>query len=1472
MSEIFDPTEYRESLTEKLKQIKETHVSRVERARQRGVIGRDATSKDQKRISQDVVGRARADEKFHRAKLLKHGNYETNEAGEMVDKASGLTTEQLAQRDKLYFLLERTAVDDAFRFLQKLQQEGKELPAQILESERTKKKLDKCLKENLSNLYFDFGYEDEDEDDYGGQKKDLASHKVEHTEELVKMLHMDLAVLDPYIISSIDWFIKTKEFSGADAFLKHFPSFDKTKLNTKELRIELEKAAFERLNEVEKNTELSWGYFSYGSLGKLFDYITPSEELKHKIKKVVIELLKRGALNLAVTISDEIYKFRKEELNDDEFQEAIKLAMGIAIDEIRRNEISSISIETVKKVYHVTENDFQLFLLGHPGVISNQDGITSTQPVLDLIDLQNSVTITALKERMKLFLLENKAWAADGIIRHLELDKQILLGDEEFQKTVVEAMKNSFKLKDGMQAWHAKKIATPESLANPEVHEAAKQHILYALQNEEIMEQSFFSQNIENFSFRFGISPEELKSKDLQEAIITGLCKVLSQADMAKYKLILREYSSDDYESGEIKDPRIKETAKQGAVNSLAQNHTAAYEDIVDHFHLDVSELQVYGMEELVEALSHEYDQTVERLKNKLKLEDDLTAYKGKLRRYLDSLISLHGFKTVAEVSQFIKSGNHGYMDYLKETPDQPSELTKDDLDSIPALHINLYEAEVLKRSGIEIAEIAETGDYSRLFVMLVLKVDSWKDEPNVVTPFRHGIEVFGIEKMFAYIDKPNVSRHDALHAFVNISVLLDKSGLTPDQFYGNILAQVNKDDAQYEAGTSYHQINALAQSFPYNPLQILEKARTYSDIPMLQELVSTYKSNGDIFQSWKHLKRFMELSKVLEQTEILDQLKELKQEGKDKLYNYIERLAFHPSSNVDMKSVVQFWKRPDRFFDVEDTHTPREVHDRKKPSNYTDIPNLDLTAEQLRDALVEGSLDTLQVFKPLEIEYEFAKNPSDFKDFRNSIKEALGSRKDSIPGEAKNVGKLFNELKRYFAAFSLLFEDYLAGTITEIPESLQEQASSALYNSNYGIVKPKVETIKITAKINMKSDPDGVLAGNDTACCMPFGSGKNNVYTFNPDTSLFTIQVHRVDGDRRTIAQSVLTKDKDVKTNVEKIVKNLNVVGEHMDQIVSEDILIQTPNILSCDNVEVAPNFKSAQFSNIIEAVYRDFFKEYFARHGKDQNFDQGHVVIGMGYSDTLTHLLKIDNTYVPAAPVGYSDKTAAEVYNLPIDQKYTAPGLVNKKVKAQDNTTQVSESPRPTQTGVELLTFEDTLPVAYLEGKAYSDNQSLITFLHNMENGLIAKDINNSAKGRPNMSIKYTDNTSKMRGYILAYEGVVSDEARRKFGADEHAVFVSDLATDKQGSITGGRLVQAFTELYKTNYLDKNNFVPVYAQTREQTSYRLIQRQLQRLSKDLNIDFDLEELPTYKAGNDIMHPVIIRPKQKASVKGLDS
>jgi hypothetical protein len=50
---------------------------------------------------------------------------------------------------------------------------------------------------------------------------------------------------------------------------------------------------------------------------------------------------------------------------------------------------------------------------------------------------------------------------------------------------------------------------------------------------------------------------------------------------------------------------------------------------------------------------------------------------------------------------------------------------------------------------------------------------------------------------------------------------------------------------------------------------------------------------------------------------------------------------------------------------------------------------------------------------------------------------------------------------------------------------------------------------------------------------------------------------------------------------------------------------------------------------------------------------------------------------------------------------------------------------------------------------------------------------------------------------------------------------------------------------------------------QAREQTSFRIIKRQLDKIGKGLGIEFELVELPTYTEGEDTMHPIIIKPNK---------
>jgi hypothetical protein len=326
----------------------------------------------------------------------------------------------------------------------------------------------------------------------------------------------------------------------------------------------------------------------------------------------------------------------------------------------------------------------------------------------------------------------------------------------------------------------------------------------------------------------------------------------------------------------------------------------------------------------------------------------------------------------------------------------------------------------------------------------------------------------------------------------------------------------------------------------------------------------------------------------------------------------------------------------------------------------------------------------------------------------------------------------------------------------------------------------------------------------------------------------------------------------------------------DHLNEIISEDILRSSSAVIACDNVEVAPNYKSEEYQALIEAAYRDFFAEYLTRYGRAQGFADDRVVIGLGYSDALTNLPKVPNTTVPEAPVGYSDKMHEQCHRLSLKPDPAAKfAVLKKEVTAAAEISRDAAKRGQEKKNVSPLTFEDTMAAAYIEGKAYAGNSSLMEYLWKIENTLIAKDINNAAKNRPNMSFKY-EHDGKMRGYLIAYEGRLetSEEYAEAGGAagGEPIVYVADLAVAEPGTLGGGRagasLVGSFVERYGEEYLKKGNLIPIFAHAREQTSYKLILGMLSRYEGELGVAFSLEEGEPYQEGQDTMHPVFIRPK----------
>ncbi len=871
----------------------------------------------------------------------------------------------------------------------------------------------------------------------------------------------------------------------------------------------------------------------------------------------------------------------------------------------------------------------------------------------------------------------------------------------------------------------------------------------------------------------------------------------------------------------------------------------------------------------------------------------------------LDSLIDLWSIRKLDDLYDFLKD-NEALRDELSFRKNEPLALTKEDIPLLKKFKLSLYECEMAKRGGFRFDEAKaleearreaasphynfedEPAPVSIATALSSVHCRGWTDEENVLGPFRRGAEVFGTKTMLAYVARENLTKHDALFAFDRIRHLYGCSGLTPAEFDRVILRQVSADGASYPEGTAHHVFNRIARSLDTDFAAVAQQVEDYGEIDELKEIVTVFSEPKKIFASWKNLKKYAELQRLLGKKEVLDQLAQLKKKkGKEKLYRFISTLGFHKTSKVDMSAVLDFLGKPEQFLARLDGHTPDAIQNSKKPSNYTAMPLLDLTAEELRDALPEGDLDAMQAFPPLTMRMtvprdgKFETRTSD-QDLRVLLNQALGSRKEKRAPKAKKHEKIFGEAAKLLKEHGCTVQEYIAGKT--VPAEAEDKIRSLVSHPEYGIPQP--ETYTLIVKMNLKSDPEAVLAGDDTVCCMPFGSGKKLIYDYNLNTCQFTVQLETPEGNR-TIAQSVMTRDRDIKKLIPEVIKELQSGQKNLSEVLPPDILAQSKAYACPDNIEVAPTHKSAEFDQIYEAVYRKFFQEYMKRFGGQLNFDPTKLPIGTGFGDTLTQLPKVPNTYAPEAPVGYTDKKENAVFMLDLEKP------------SPDFPCKIIEEPvpaPPVQTpirvrGVSYADYHDTLPMSYLEGKAY-DNKELMFYLQKMENMLIAKDINNSKKKRPNMTLKY-EKDGILQAYILAYEGAVTqrdiaDASQLREWKGQKVVYIADLASfaakkeqaasasesaaAKEGQLAGGRIVQAFLDLYMQNYLSKKEMTPLYLQAREKTSYKFFadghfQRHLEKaretLKKEhgLDVDFEMRELQTYEAGGDRMHPIMIIP-----------
>ena len=761
----------------------------------------------------------------------------------------------------------------------------------------------------------------------------------------------------------------------------------------------------------------------------------------------------------------------------------------------------------------------------------------------------------------------------------------------------------------------------------------------------------------------------------------------------------------------------------------------------------------------------------------------------------------------------------------------------------------NIISNNLIKKCGLYAIykEFNERGNFDfyidkkQLYKILKKHDKRWQDEINISKPFDEGAEKFGIDKMFIYLSGRNVNLHDALYNFNKICKLFKKSKIDNNAFFNNILRQVRDDNGTYNEGSAYDHLNSIANTLcDIDVENIFQKAEKLKDtLPEIDKLLKVYENNvSNVFSSWKNLKNFMKLYDFVSKKDYIEYLKTI-QSTNNALYNYVKPLIFHEDSRVALKDVMLFCKDPKRFFEEKSYNTGFG------PQEYL---KYGLTAEEFRDAFVSGKLDDIARFRPCEKRFEIE------LPLQDAIIKALGKREKGIKPECEKAGVLFKELNKKLGELNkklegsvVTIQDIVNGT-KEVPKEYEQAIKEELNKKEYKIKIPKM---KFIATIHKKSDPFAALVGNDTNCCMPFGDEKMMEYMFNPNCAIFSIRIQKPDGKYRTIAQSVLTPDIDIE-------KSINSDYERLSELSAE--VFKKPLVLTCDNIEVAANYKN-QIKNI-ENFYKIFFKEYLKEYGESLNLDKDRVIIGKGYSDALTSLQTVKNTFIPTAGIEYSDndqKAHSTCYILNFDDtnnSNNASYISSDLYKSQEIIID-----KKNDRGISELSPSDVLLISYLEDMIY-DKTKLAKGFIKLQQKIIAKLYLNKIRKRPNFMFKVSDKENECLGYMLAFER----RRKEKDGTIKNGVYVSDYAVRQMKWAKRGRyglkLIEEFIERYLKAYKDSKNFPQIVGKFREGTSYEII-KDLNKFNKYLSkygLKAKIKDYGVEEIGTDKMHKVAIQ------------
>ncbi len=235
----------------------------------------------------------------------------------------------------------------------------------------------------------------------------------------------------------------------------------------------------------------------------------------------------------------------------------------------------------------------------------------------------------------------------------------------------------------------------------------------------------------------------------------------------------------------------------------------------------------------------------------------------GKLPAWLQDMSDNFGLADKESLIQFVRD-NEDYIAYLSNTPSRIPRLTAQNLTGSDSL-LSKVEWEALLQSGLTVEELSSVDNYEKIFDILGKTDTEWSNE-DLQNKFREAAVVFGYRNMFSMVNNSHSNLGLTVYDFHPVIRLQKLSGVTPDVFYGNVIAAAIQDNHIYPNrlnGLNY--CRQLASTLNLDIYRFKALAESHRDIEVLNQFREEDPSVESILSSWDDMKDYGEKSQILQ-------------------------------------------------------------------------------------------------------------------------------------------------------------------------------------------------------------------------------------------------------------------------------------------------------------------------------------------------------------------------------------------------------------------------------------------------------------------------------------------------------------------------------------------------------------------------------------------------------------------------------